>query len=421
MPSSKDRPGVTQSGVTVAYQMADQIMGNLTAVAIRKAGPGRLGDGKGLELHKGDTTGKWVWRYSFAGKRRQMGLGTWPDVSLADARAQRDRWASVLTQDRDPITERRAAIESARAEIERDDPTLETLTRDVFEARKAILRAEGKAGRWLSPLENHIFPKIGRKPISTVRQHDIKAALERLWRTKHPTATKAIRRLRIIFQQGKLMGYDCDPFTVDAAKHMLGAVIHTPEPIPATPWQDIPDLFARLEGRGTTAACLRFMILTLVRASGCRGARFDEIEGDLWTVPAARMKGQVGKVRDFRVPLSDAAMEIVEARRALGGEYLFAISNGNPVSDAGLSKFMRDMGEPGRPHGFRTSFRTWVQDTDATGWEVSETVLAHTIGGRVERSYARSDMLERRRPVMQAWADYVTGAEADSTVVRLGK
>jgi integrase len=394
-------------------------MGQLSAVAIRKAAPGRLGDGRGLELHKGDGTGKWVWRYSFAGKRRQMGLGTWPDVSLAEARAQRDRWSLALTQGRDPITERRAEIAAARAAIERDDPTLATLARDVLEARKATLKSEGKAGRWLSPLERHVFAKIGHKPISTVRQQDIKAALERIWKTKHPTATKAIQRLRIVFRQGKLMGFDCDPFTVDAAQHMLGAVIHTPEPIAATPWQDIPDLFARIEGRGTTAACLRFMMLTLVRASGCRGARFEEIEGDVWTVPAERMKGQVGRVRDFRVPLSDGALEIIEARRALGSDFLFAGPTGRPVSDSGLSKFMREIGEDGRPHGFRTSFRTWVQDTDAAPWDVSETILAHTIGGRVERSYARSDMLDRRRPVMQAWANHVLGRDADATVVRL--
>lgn len=409
MLSGKGKPGVMQSGITVADQMADQRMAHLTAVAIRKAGPGRLGDTKGLELHKGDSTGKWVWRYSFAGKRRQMGLGTWPGVSLADARAQRDRWARELSQGRDPITERRAEIEAARAEMERDDPTLETLARDVLEARKATLRSEGKAGRWLSPLERHVFSRIGNKPISTIRQHDLKAALESIWRTRHPTATKAIQRLRIIFRQGKLMGYQCDPFTVDAAQHMLGAVIHSPDPIAATPWQEIPDLFERLEGRGLTPACLCFMMLTLVRASGCRGARFDEIEGGVWTVPAERMKGQIGRVQDFRVPLSDAALKIVEARRALGGDYLFAGPRGAPVSDAALSKYMREMGERGRPHGFRTSFRTWVQDTDSCSWEVSETILAHTIGGRVERSYARSDMLERRRPVMQAWAAFVTG------------
>jgi integrase len=409
MLSGADRPGVMQSGVTVADYLAGWNMGKLTAVAIRKAGPGRLGDGNGLELHKAEDGGKWVWRYSFGGKRRQMGLGTWPGVSLSEARSERDRWALVLARGRDPITERKAAIEAARAEIERDDPTLETLARDVLESRKATLRNEGRSARWLSPLERHVFPKIGRKPISEVQRHDIKATLSGIWRTKHPTAEKAIQRLRIVFRQGKLMGYDCDPFTVDAAQHMLGAVIHTPEPISATPWQDIPALFARLEHRGTTASCLRFMMLTLVRASGCRGARFDEIEGDVWTVPADRMKGQVGKVRDFRVPLSEAALEIVETRRALGGEYLFAGPRGRPVSDSAVSNYLKHMGEDGRPHGFRTSFRTWVQDTDACPWDVSETILAHVIGGRVERSYARSDMLDRRRPVMQAWADHVTG------------
>lgn len=119
------------------------------------------------------------------------------------------------------------------------------------------------------------------------------------------------------------------------------------------------------------------------------------------------MKGQVGRVQDFRVPLTDAVREIVEARRKLGSEYLFAGPSGRPVTDAALSKFMKENREPGRPHGLRTSFRTWVQDTDATSWEVAETILAHVIGNKVERSYARSDLLDRRRVVMQAWADAV--------------
>jgi integrase len=384
-------------------------MGQLTAIGIKKAGDGRLGDGAGLELHKSGDGGKWIYRYSFAGKRRQMGLGTYPTVSLAEARRERDKWAIVLQQGLDPITARKAAIEAQRAEMEREDPTLEHLASVVLDARKDGLRREGKAARWLSPLEIHVFPKIGRKPISEIHQTDIKAVLAPIWKTKHPTAEKAIQRLRIIFRQGKLMGYDCDPFTVDAAQHMLGNVNHQKIPIEATPWQDIPAMFSRFENRSTVASCLQFMMLTVVRASGCRGARYDEIEGNVWTVPADRMKGQVGRVSDFRVPLSDAAMRIVEHRRALGGEYLFAGPRKKPVSDASLSKFMRDAGEQGKPHGFRTSFRTWVQDTDAAPWDVSETILAHTIGGKVERSYARSDLLDRRRIAMEKWADYVTG------------
>lgn len=205
------------------------------------------------------------------------------------------------------------------------------------------------------------------------------------------------------------MGFDCDPFTVEAAQHMLGHVVHKNEPIPATDWKDIPDLFHKLEGKGNVAACLQFMILTLVREAGCRSARFDEIEGDVWTVPADRMKGQVGQVKAFRVPLSAAAMRVVEKQRELGGEFLFTGHRGRPISDASLSKHMRTMGEDGKPHGFRTSFRTWVQDTNSADWEVSETILAHAIGRRVERSYARSDMLDRRRIVMEKWADFVIG------------
>lgn len=401
----------------MAGQLAGWKMNNLTAVSIRKAEPGRLGDGGGLELHKAeDGRGKWTWRYSFAGKRREMGLGSFPTVGLADARRERDRWALALAQGKDPISERRTAQEAARAELNRVDPNLRTLASDVLNARKAGLRREGKSARWLSPLERHVFPKIGHKPVSMVRQVDIKDALAPIWRTKHPTAEKAIQRMRIIFRQGKLMGFDCDPFTVDAAQHMLGQVIHEAEPISATPWQDIPDLYARLAQRGVVAQCLRFAILTLVRASGCRGARFDEIEDGVWTVPAERVKGRVGKVREFRVPLSAEALALVEEQRMWGGEFLFAGPRGRPVTDASLSKHMKDMGEEGRPHGFRTSFRTWVQDTDACPWEVSETILAHTIGGVVERSYARSDLLDRRRPVMEAWARFVTGAQAADVV-----
>lgn len=391
----------------------------LTAIGIKKAADGRHGDGGGLELHKKGDGGKWIWRYSISGKRRQMGLGSYPAVSLADARKERDRWASVLRQGGDPISERNADREATRAEIERRDPCLKDLAADVLEARKATLRRDGKSGRWLSPLEAHILPKIGHRPISEIHQTEIKDALAPIWQSKHPTALKAVRRLHIIFAQGKLMGFDCDPFTVEAAKHMLGVVVHPEKPIASTPWEDIPDLFARLEDAGSVSACLQFMILTLVRGSGCRGARFDEIEDGVWTVPSERMKGRVGRVSDFRVPLSENAVRIVEKQRALGGDFLFAGPRGAPVTDASLSKRMRDMGEVGRPHGFRTSFRTWVQDTEAATWEVAETVLAHSIGGRVERSYARSDLLDRRKLVMDAWARHVSGAPEN--VIKLAR
>lgn len=357
-------------------------MAKLTNLAIRKSGPGRLGDGNGLELERTEAGGKWIWRYSFAGKRRRMGLGTYPIISLADARRERDRWAAVLATGADPIGERRAAIEAAQAEMDREDPTLTELAEMVLEAKSDGLRGGGTPGRWMSPLTTHVLPKIGRRRISTLKAADIREALRPIWRTKHPTAEKAIQRLHIIFRQGKLIGYDCDPFTVDSAKHMLGEVLHEQIPITATAWQDIPILYEKLDGRGPVAACLQVMILTLVRSAGCRGATFNEFDGDVWTVPASRMKGRKGKVSDFRVPLSPEALRVLEGQRAYGGVYVFSALRGQPVSDTALAKHLTELGEAGRPHGFRTSFRTWVQDTDATSWDAARPFSAITSVGR---------------------------------------
>jgi len=162
--------------------------------------------------------------------------------------------------------------------------------------------------------------------------------------------------------------------------------------------------------------CLRLLILTAVRSDSARGARFSEIDGDIWTVPKERIKGLKRKVDDFRVPLSAAALGIIEQARQVSRDpvdgLLFASPNNEhkPISQNALLNVLNDMGEAGRPHGFRSSFRDWVQDTDACSYEVAETVLGHIVGGKVERSYARSDLLDRRRVVMDAWAEHVTGA-----------
>jgi hypothetical protein len=247
----------------------------LTALGIKKAPDGHLYDDRGLRLEKKGERGKWIWRYSFAKKRREMGLGTWPTVSLADARKERDRWALVLNQGNDPISERKAEKDAAIAAMAKRDPTLEELTKEVFEAYKSSLRKDGTSGRWMSPLKIHVFPTLGSRPVSTINQHDIRDALKPIWKTKHPTAEKALQRLRMIFREGRHYGYECDPMTVEAAKSMLGIVQHKTQHLRSVPWQDIPQLYAWLSNQGSTASCLQFMVLTLVRASGCRQARFN--------------------------------------------------------------------------------------------------------------------------------------------------
>lgn len=346
-----------------------------------------------------------------------MGLGSHPDLSLSDARKERARWAACTERGEDPISEReRLRIES---ENRRNDPTFEELALIVFEGRKERLRSDGTRGRWYSPIKLHVIPKIGQRRISTLTQRDIHDALKPIWRKMPETADKAMYRTRMILRQARLMTYDVDPFICDAARHMLGYVEQTPQRIPSTPWQEVPDLYARLDKDHPSYLALRFTILTAARGTPVRGARFSEIDGDVWTVPEERMKGERGKVQDFRIPLSSEAQTIVEICRSKArNDFLFPsprVDKG--VSDVAMSKVLNTLKEKGRVHGFRSSFRTWVQDNEAAAYEVAETALAHTIGNKVERAYARSDLLERRRILMQKWSDFVT--QAESNVVRL--
>ena len=161
-----------------------------------------------------------------------------------------------------------------------------------------------------------------------------------------------------------------------------------------------------------SALGLRWAILTVVRGMAVRGAHQNEIEDNVWTVPASRIKGQKSKVRDFRVPLSTEALSIAETAAQYSEGNLFPGHRGGTISDVAMSKMLRKTGLQGTVHGFRTSFRTWVQDNEACSYEVAETVLGHTLGNKAERSYARSDLLDPRRVVMDAWARFVTGATA---------
>lgn len=391
----------------------------LTAVTIRKAAPGKLEDGGGLRLYKTPGSGRWVYRYTFSGVRREMGLGSLDDLTLAKARAARDSWAAVLASGVDPITERQRRRDETSAELSRSDPTFEELAQTVFESKKASLRGDGERGRWFSPLAQHVIPRIGKRRMSTIDQTDIAEALRPIWKDKPATAEKAFHRTRIIFRKARLMGLDADPFTVEAAAHILGDVSRTIEHIAATPWQEVPALYGRLDRPGASYRCLRWMILTATRSESARGARLSEIDGNVWTVPADRMKGKQGKVQAFRVPLSTEAQRLVaQFRESSTGDLMFPSYRSGYISSTALQKVLNELGEAGRPHGFRTSFRSWVQDTDAATFDVAETALAHRIGSTVERSYARSDLLDQRRALMERWSGFVSGEEAKVVQLR---
>ena len=379
----------------------------LSSQFVKTAPVGKHCDGAGLWLVKRDDGGaQWVQRVTVHGRRREMGLGGYPALGLANARKLSERWRNVASAGRDPVKEREAEERAAR----REDITLEILTADAFESRKAELKGDGTAGRWLSPLTLHVLPRLGRVPVTDLDQRDIRDTLAPIWHTKADTARKALNRLSIVLRHAAALGLDVDLQATEKAKALLGKSRHVPQNIPAMTWADVPGFYASLETPTLTHLALRLLILTGLRSAPLRNIRLDQIEGDVWTVPAEAMKGRKGTTEAFRVPLSREAQRIINlARPHARNGFLFPNTRGGVISDMTLSRMMERRGLDARPHGFRTSLRTWLAEATDAPHEVAEAMLAHVVDGGVVRAYRRTDYLEQRRALAERWADHVTG------------
>ncbi|MDU8942386.1 tyrosine-type recombinase/integrase [Ovoidimarina sediminis] len=377
----------------------------LTATKAKSADAGKYSDGGGLWLYKRrDGGAQWVLRYTLFGRRHEMGLGRFPDVSLKEAREEAEKWRAVVRQGKDAIKER----ERQRREAERNMHLLRDIAADAFESRKAELKADGKAGRWFTPLELHVLPKLGGMPIAEIDQRDIRDTLAPIWHAKADTARKAMNRLNICLRHAAALGLDVDLQATDKAKALLGKQRHTVQHVPSMAWQDVPAFYQSLSGGSVTELALRLLILTAVRSYPLRHIHEDQIDGDVWTIPATSMKGRVGTTSDFRVPLSDEAVRVIdEARKLSRGGYLFPGVRTGVISDMTMSAFMKRRGLEARPHGFRSSFRDWCAEATNTPREVAETSLGHVSGGAVERAYRRTDYLEQRRALMESWGELV--------------
>ena len=360
------------------------------------------------------SSSKWVYRFSLHGRRREMGLGPYPVVSLAEARQKRDQARSLVVAGTDPIKHR---AQKAK-QVERRNTSLNNIARQAFESKKADLKGDGKAGRWFSPIELHILPKIGKMPIGDIDQNDIKKVLAPIWHKKSDTAKKAANRLAIILRHAKAMGLPVKLLAVEEAKILLGKPKHSVTHIPALYWQDIPEFYASLSDLSITKLALRLLILTGVRSYPLRFARREQISEDVWIIPAENMKGRLAQASDFHVPLSSEAQHVIELASAFERNgYLFPNTKDGVISDATMSRHMERRGMTERPHGFRSSLRTWMAECTDAPREVAETVLAHKSGSKVELSYRRTDFLRKRRVLMQRWADHVT---CKPNIVQLG-
>jgi integrase len=379
----------------------------LSAVMVKQAPAGKYGDGGGLWLLKRDRdTGSWMLRVAVHGRLKHMGLGSIADVSLKEARDLADEWRKVARAGKNPVTER----QRQKREAARNMHLLKDVAADCFEAIKALLKGDGKAGRWMTPLKLHVLPKLGKTPVADLTQDDIKNVLRPLRDTKFETMRKALNRLNMVIRHAAAAGLDVDMQVVDKARALIGATQHTAGNIPAMPWQDVPAFYASLSDGSVTHLALRLLILTGVRSRPLRFIREDQIDGDIWTVPADLMKGRKGKVEEFRVPLSGEALAIIkQAKRQARDGFLFPSTRRGVISDMTLSRLMERRKLDARPHGFRSSLRNWLAEATDAPHEIAEACLGHKVDGAVVRAYRRTDFLEQRRALMERWADHVTG------------
>jgi len=369
---------------------------------VKAAGPGKYSDGGGLWLYRRNDGGaQWFLRVHVHGRRREMGLGPYPAVSLKEARAEADNWRMLVRQGLDPIKQR----EQKRREVARNLHILSDIAKDAFESRKAELKGDGKAGRWFSPLELHVLPKLGKVPVSDIDQTDIRDTLAPIWHSKADTARKAMNRLSICMRHAAALGLDVDLQATYKAKALLGKSRHKPQNVPALHWQEVPAFYQSLSDGSITHLAMRLLILTAVRSRPLRFLHLDQIHGDVWTIPAEAMKGRRDATSDFCVPLSTEALAVIEQAKPFARDgFLFPGVRKGVISDATMSRYMERRGMKERPHGFRSSFRDWTAEATNTPREVAEICLGHTVGGKVERAYRRTDYLEQRRALMERWA-----------------
>ena len=367
------------------------------AVSLEK---GKYADGHGLWLSKTRKgAGHWFLRFTINGRRREMGFGPWPDVTITEARERAYDARRSVRDGNDPIEERRVKRYGKRS------VSLRKAIELCFEARQAQLKGNGEAGRWMSPLQTHVIPKAGHVPIENVDQHEIVRILKPIWHTKPSAAEKALNRISLTIQHAAAMGLDIDMQAAKKARALLGKQRHKIEHIPSLPYAEMPDFYSWLKKKETrTALALRFLILTVARTSEIRFATFEEIEGDAWILPEHRTKNG----RLHRIPLVTEAQDIIErAKHNAFSELLFPRANGNPFSDAAMSMFMKREGFKARPHGFRASFRTWVEEQTDASFEVKEACLGHAVDSKVVEAYQRSDRFEKRRSLLNQWEKFL--------------
>lgn len=374
----------------------------LSDLAIKAAKePGMLNDGAGLYLRVNGTDSKsWIYRYRANGKLRDMGLGSYPAIKLASARALADEQRRKLKAGVDPIEARRAALTVA-----------ETIT--FAEAAKAYIAAHEPAwngpryaGQWRKMLKRYAEPVIGKMDVARIELGHVLRILEPIWHEKHETASRVRTRIEAILDWCKARGYREGENPAGHIKHVLPARRRTVKHYTAMPWQEMPAFMRELRTKtAMSARALEFLIYTVARTAEIRGAKWSEIdlEAAVWQVPAERMK----RNRLHRVPLPREAVALLKGLPRLN-EFVFPGEvAGQPIGPVAMRELLHSLRNGPTVHGMRSTFRDWVAEDTPYSERLAEVALSHLVGNETERAYQRGDLFEKRRKLMEAWASYV--------------
>ncbi len=381
----------------------------LTPAFVRRAGPGRHGDGNGLYLDvQASGSRSWIQRIAVRGRRREIGLGGFPLVPLEEAREKALENRRLALAGVDPLVEKRRI---------RAIPTFEDAAKLVWEQHRQGWRNPKYARDWLSGVTRLAFPRLGGISVAEITSADVIDTLKPVWHTHPTTAWRLRQRISAVMEWALALEHRRDN-PCDRIGPALGRQNHRQRHFRALHHAEVGAAVAAVNAspaRPVVKLAFEFLVLTASRSGETRGALWTEIDAGnrVWTIPAGRMKAH----REHRVPLCARAVQLLAAARVLdgwragaaGGALVFPGSRGGRLKDEALSQILRELEIPAVPHGFRSSFRDWAAEETNHPREVVEAALAHVVRDRTEAAYARSDLFERRRRLMEEWGSYVSG------------
>ena len=375
--------------------------------------PGRYGDGRGgfgLSLlvkprRAGGFSKTWSQRVILAGKPANLGLGAYPVVSLVEARERALHNRRKIARGEDPRAKKRSV------------PTFAEAVEKTIEIQAQAWKAGGKSERqWRSSLRTYVLAELGNRPVSVIQPRHVMSVLLPIWGTMPESARRIRQRISIVMKWAVAQGYRADNPAGEALSAALPKISNHQTHYSALPYRRVPAALRRVrasDGYPGKLLCFEFLALCAVRNSEARLACWDEIDEKhaIWTIPAGRMKAK----RAHRVPLSGRALQVLQEARALndGSRLVFPSARGGPLSENTLARLCRDLNLGCVPHGMRSSFRDWSAECSDAPREVCELALAHVNTDRVERAYRRTDLFERRRQLMEAWAQFLMGSGAE--------